>query len=411
MSEMKFLLALLVVVAHTITSSSQITPGPGRIEMSGNFSTEEDGTTTFSVAGPTRKMGPPGPAGPPGQQGQKGEQGDLGQKGEMGVNGSKGFPGQKGAQVVLGPKGPKGPKGEKGEKGEKGDPGTDGNCSNSCIEEMRSQIQDFLRCAFRSSCKELYQCNSSLPSGHYDILTPQGMKRVYCEMATTSCGDITGGWTRAAYINATNDASSCTAQGLKHTVVASVQMCTHQNFGSNGCFSVTFPTHGVPYTKVCGRARGYQLGFTSAFHSFKHENQGLNGSYVSGLSVTRGEEREHIWTFAAGYSKADSYATFNCPCAYDPGPDAPGFVGEKYFCESGNPDNVRRRRYIGDPLWDSQGCHNRSTCCDRSGPWFTTDLKTNTEESDYIEVRMCRYPRLSPMIEDIGVDELEIYIH
>ena len=94
-----------------------------------------------------------------------------------------------------------------------------------------------------TSCKELYQCN---PSGYYNITTPQGAKRVYCDMNTTNCSNITGGWMRAAYIDMTNENNTC-PQGLNYTVVSSTRMhtCYHD------CSSVTFPTHGVPYTVCC----------------------------------------------------------------------------------------------------------------------------------------------------------------
>ena len=131
-------------------------------------------------------------------------------------------------------------------------------------------------------------------------------------------------------------------------------------------------------------------------------------SYVSGLSVTHGgrNERKHIWTFAAGYSKANDIDAYNCPCANDRAPPAPAFVRNNYFCDSGNTGNLRYQWYTGHPLWDSNNCARGSRCC---GPWFTTEVGANTEVRDDIEVRMCRY-RPSNKIEDIGVDELEIYI-
>ena len=36
-----------------------------------------------------------------------------------------------------------------------------------------------------TSCKKLYQCNFTLPSGYYNIMTPQEVERVYCEMNAT----------------------------------------------------------------------------------------------------------------------------------------------------------------------------------------------------------------------------------
>ena len=257
-----------------------------------------------------------------------------------------------------------------------------------------------------TSCKELYQCNPALPSGYYNITTPQGAERVYCDMNTTNCGYITGGWMRAAYIDMTNENNTC-PQGLTYTVVDSTRMCSRSHTGSYSCSSVTFPTHGVPYTKVCGRARGYQYQFTEAFHPYSGHGQSLEGQYVEGLSVTRGSPRNHIWSFASGQSKDYNYPITNCPCASPyPGPASPPFVGENFFCESGNTGPYEAQWYLDDPLWDSQGCVNGSTCCDRGGPWFTTTL--SQEVSDGIEVRMCIHHHT---LSDLGVDQLEIYIN
>ena len=215
---------------------------------------------------------------------------------------------------------------------------------------------------------------------------------------------------RAAYIDMTNENNTC-PQGLTYTVVSSTRMCTRSHTNNVDCSSVTFPTHGVPYTKVCGRARGYQYYGTAAFFNYQIRDQTtLDRAYVAGLSVTFGSPSSHIWTFAAGYSKDynSGYNCCNCPCAPYPGPAVPSFVGENVFCESGNSGSLEYQQwYLDDPLWDSQGCAANSTCCDRGGPWFTTTL--NQEVSDDIEVRMCSTHILS--IENIGVDELEIYIY
>ena len=117
----------------------------------------------------------------------------------------------------------------------------------------------------------------------------------------------------------------------RHTIYISTHMCTSSH-STAGCTSVTFPTHGVPYTKVCGRAIAYQRGTGEAFYNYHHESQqSLNDYYVDGLSVTHGDPRNHIWTFAAGISKGMNYPDYNCPCDLYPGPAAPPFVGEEYF--------------------------------------------------------------------------------
>ena len=207
---------------------------------------------------------------------------------------------------------------------------------------------------------------------------------------------------RVAHINMTDPRHSC-PQGLNYTVQSSKRMCTRQ---SARCSSVTFPQHGVSYTKVCGRARGYQYGPTETFIGYD-DGQTLEGYYVVGLSITHGTPRCHIWTFAAGVSNDAHSYSYQCPCGIYQGRAAPGIVGEKYHCESGW-DGVTpfNQWHLSDPLWDSRGCPVGSTCCDRGGPWFNATL---TEEvSDDIEVRWC--------VQDegdraIGVDQLEIFVH
>ena len=210
---------------------------------------------------------------------------------------------------------------------------------------------------------------------------------------------------KVANIDMTDENNAC-PESLTYTVRSSIRMC-RSSHTTAGCTSVTFPAHMIPYTKVCGRARGYQFVSPEAFDNFNrgHETT-LDSSYVEGLSVTHGSPRNHIWTFAVGISKDYNYSCCNCPCAAPyPGPAAPPFVGENYFCESGNTGWFTGRWYLDDPLWDSQGCASGSTCCDRGGPWFTT----SQESSDDIEVRWCFNQRATD--EDVGVDQLEIYVY
>ena len=103
------------------------------------------------------------------------------------------------------------------------------------------------------SCNEIYDCDPTAPSGLYWVNTNTGPVQVYCEMEANNCGNTTGRWMRVAYINMTNVNNTC-PQGLNYTVDSSTRMCTHSHTGFSHCSSVTFPTHGVPYTRVCGRA-------------------------------------------------------------------------------------------------------------------------------------------------------------
>ena len=205
---------------------------------------------------------------------------------------------------------------------------------------------------------------------------------------------------RAAYIDMTDEISTC-PENLNYTVVNSTRMCRAAHTRSSTCTSVIYPARSVAYTMVCGRVRGYHYNTNEGFFS----GTLADGYYVDGLSVTHGNPRNHIWTFAAGRSKEYNYPSWNCPCALYPGTAAPSFVGEKYFCESGRTGQSQGQWYLDDPLWDSQGCASGSTCCDRGGPWFTT----RQHSSDDIEVRWC-FTGIGTD-EDVGVDQLEIYLY
>ena len=374
--------------------------------MSGNFSMEED-SCIFTVTGEEGMKGDPGEVGPEGQKGNPGV---------PGTNGRDGMPGMKGP---AGPPGQNGSKGDPGMIGDVGPPGPPGCSCNDprCLQNLRELIDQRLRCEFRSSCKEVYE-NNCTESKYYNILTPQGVKRMYCEMNGTNCGGGAG-WMRVVKFDAKKAEYNCSAGQLTYDPVRDcdddrcppVPACAPSEPEMQGCSSVTFQTHGVNYTKVCGRARGYQFGHTRAFYSSRFPLNDLNSAYVSGLSVTHGVpgNREHIWTFAAGYSQASGYIASDCPCLqYTVGTPPPDFVGNNYFCESGSHNRPVKQWYFDDHLWDSKECDESvSNCCNRGGPWFTNTLRQNV--SDDIEVRWCRYPP-NTYIEDIAVDELEIYV-
>ena len=307
-----------------------------------------------------------------------------GRDGQPGRDGSDGQPGRDGA---TGPSGPPGP-----------------SITIDILDYIGAECRGRRSFHPATSCKEVQQCNSSAPSGYYWIRSGEGVVRVYCVMETKNCGNITGGWMRAAYIDVTNENNTC-PDGLDVTVESSTRMCTRSHT-DGGCSSFTFPTFGVPYSKVCGRARGYQYASPDGF-SATNALQGYPD--VDGLIITHGSPQNHIWSFAVGLSKNDDHHAA-CPCASPyPGRPAPSAVGEDYFCESGNPGSWERSHqwYLDDPLWDSQGCASGSTCCGRGGPWFNAIL--SQEVRDDIEVSLCFDQGVSD--EDVGVDQLEIYVY
>ena len=145
--------------------------------------------------------------------------------------------------------------------------------------------------------------------------------------------DNTPGWRQIVFINMTNTSYSC-PPGL-HLTSYSKRTCGKSG---SGCSSSVFSVGGIPYSRVCGRIRGYQKSGTNAFFSWRGHNQDIDGYYVDGISLTHGDtgRRQHIWTFASGQTEAGYKSSHVCPCDIN-GDDSsvPPFVGNDYFCESG----------------------------------------------------------------------------
>jgi hypothetical protein len=180
------------------------------------------------------------------------------------------------------------------------------------------------------SCHHIYQCNPLTPSGRYWIQTVDGdghhVNLTYCDMETLLNG--TRGWTRVAYINMTEDGAQCPTELTG--ITSPKQLCRRSI--NVGCSSVTFPTEGLRYSKICGQAVGYQYASMDTFAGPKD----INSYYVDGMSITYGSPRKHVWTYAVGLSDDYNYPTYNCPCAKVPGPAPPSFVSDHFYCESGD---------------------------------------------------------------------------
>ena len=150
--------------------------------------------------------------------------------------------------------------------------------------------------------------------------------------------------------------------------------------------------------------RGYQY---YLLFSVAHYNSDVNGFYVDGISITQGQPRKHLWTYAVGLSELNTHISDACPCNGNlSGAEAyiPSFVGDHYYCESGFVEHYEPRVAWEDPLWDGNGCHTtNNTCCDRFG-FFYRNVTTSTDD---IEVRWCKFGDLA---DDSPVDQLEIWV-
>ena len=104
------------------------------------------------------------------------------------------------------------------------------------------------------SCREIFQCNPSSPSGYYWLKsTTLECREVYCDMDTTHC-NITGGWMRVAYLNMTEPGASCPTSLRQINTPA--KLCGRHT--APGCSGVTYPVDGLATARSVDR-----LGATS----------------------------------------------------------------------------------------------------------------------------------------------------
>ena len=223
------------------------------------------------------------------------------------------------------------------------------------------------------------------------------------------------GWRRVVFLNMTDPSHVCPSR-LRLTSY-SRRTCGRASSAQRSCWSTTFSVGGSQYSRVCGRARAYRWGLNSAFLGYHYRRQGIDGSYVDGLSLTHGApgSRQHIWTLASGAfagGGSGSYPREQCPCDIGNTYPSPPFVGNDYFCESvATPNNwrvpSRYRFYPNATLWDGQVCEGGGSCCQLNNPpWFTKNLTTPT--TDGIELRLCLY--YSNTASDIALELLELYV-
>ena len=214
-----------------------------------------------------------------------------------------------------------------------------------------------------------------------------------------------GGWTRLAYLDMTDSTVDCPS-GFKLYESGGVRACGRSSNNAPGCQSIKFPSNGISYSEVCGRVVGYQYATTDAFQV---TTDNIDSHYADGVSITQGNPRKHIWTLIAGFYENYPHSTSNCPCNTSPGPQPPPFVGDDYFCESGNPTNTYQAiLYSSDPLWDGEGCGTQEgNCCAASGlPWFHKTFNYTT--TNYLEIRVCGNSPISN--EDTPASLYELYV-
>ena len=365
-------------------------------------------------------VGPVGPQGDKGEKGRRGEKGDLGLQGLQGIQGPVGLRGPIGREGPQGPEGPegpqgvpgtgsRGPRGLQGIKGSQGVPGPAGPRGVQGPQGVQGIPGDTVLTSeeFTSICQNVSE----------KVLDGLAMKLERMEREIdalksfnthTKCGIFDVNWRRIGNLDMTQPSARCPSSLTEHSNSLTGQRACGRSL-DRGCSSVIFPSHGK-YSQVCGQIVGYQQGSMDSFGHNRLVGRTINDVYVDGISITHGNPRKHLWTYAVGLQEA----AFSTVCHQCPGDKAdyrasciPDFVGNDYYCETGWVSSATHGRYVwDDPLWDGKGCHlSTAHSCDRYG-WFHKQVNTTT---DYIEVRLCADGG-STTTEDVLAELIEIWV-
>ena len=287
------------------------------------------------------------------------------------------------------------------------------NCSRQPLEECKVNSEPNCTCeTLNCSRQPVEECTCDTPVEQNCSRNLVEECKAYCDtdcpreegLSNYTCGG-TGGWRRVVYLNMTDPNTNCPL-GWQLTSY-SKRSCGRVSTTYLACDSVLFSVSGGNYTSVCGSIRAYQYGETRGFQAY-HQRYvtTIEGAYVAGVSLTHGSPQQHIWTFAAGFSEAQTTQTYVCPCDAPPNSiSIPPFVGGDYFCESGANSGSSNGFHPDDPLWDGEGCGSSSSCCSfNNPPYFTKTLPSST--SDPIEARRCNYYSN----DDSPVEFMELYV-
>ena len=236
-------------------------------------------------------------------------------------------------------------------------------------------------------------------------ITAQVINNIRNAALVHNCGG--GEWYQVAKLNMSNSSQQCPSAWIEYNSNG-IRSCRRPHSSSGSCSGTSYTT-GRQYSKVCGRTIGYQIGATDGYGNAVTDS--IDSYYVYGVSFTHGTPRNHIWTLASGVTEGGYWTPiYDCPCADPSNPNntvVPSFVGDNYYCESGNPTNTYElyHLYSSDPLWDGEQCEGECCSNGKSPPWFSVQLPNPT--TDDIEVRVC-IPQGS--FDDVAIEELEIYI-
>ena len=286
------------------------------------------------------------------------------------------------------------------------------------IEETYEQFAELDRPSHEQLTETLVSLNTSLKqhvsSIKEELISLDDSLSIITNMTTstttTECEGYTcggeGGWRRVAYFDMRDPTTICPTGWTFSGNFNQNRSCGRLSNFELSCDSVFFPVTGGDYNRVCGRIRAYQEGPVDAFEAYINgEVTTIDGAYVSGVSLTHGFPRQHIWTFAAGNDEYQLTGAYNCPCDVMESLSIPLFVGQDYFCESAVSTGSSPGFHPHDILWDGEDCSGTSTCCSfNNPPYFTKQLPSPT--TDDLEARLCHWETG----EDSPIELVELYV-
>ena len=263
-----------------------------------------------------------------------------------------------------------------------------------------------------TSCSFIKNAEPGSQTGYYPMIDSYGnVFGMYCNMDTL-CGSGDG-WSRIGYLDMSDASQQCPTNWNEYTKdTGGIRTCKRK---TNACDSVIIPAHNISYSEICGRVVGYQYASTDALQSAVN-TKNINQQYVDGISITHGSPRQHVWTLMSGLNGNGLWGSsvYQCPCHSQASPTIPSFIGNDWYCESGNDEynTWHYRSYMNDKLWDGQQCGSvELQCCQNklpgiNQPWFHKQLPAPT--TDYIELRICSDQGNTD--EDTLVNMYEIYV-
>ena len=262
------------------------------------------------------------------------------------------------------------------------------------IANLRSELLSTKRLADnlaqnRSTCNSTTRLSVQIVAGFYELRNSNdSFALLHCSPAIENKHD---GLRKVADLNVNvNGTGTRCPPGFK--LVHNPFSCRTIMNGS-GCTSVNYSVPGLSYSYVTGKIIARRFGNPDAFAPFTSQhNRGdaLDSDYVDGVSLTYGNPRNHIWTFAAGIV-ANNISCGRCNFF------KPWFVGNNFSCEINDVCDPNSP-YCNNPLWDGNQCVGSAA--------FYRELPEPASEN--IEMRVCRDQDNND--EDILLTLVELYV-